>query len=243
MRFHIFQHVPFENEGTIGLWAKKEGASISKSLFYENTNLPLMESFEILIVLGGPMNIYEEKKFFFLKEEKKFIEKAIFAGKKVLGICLGAQLIADVMGAKITRNKSKEIGWFKAERTNIHPFLEKFPENFTVFQWHGDTFSIPEGAVRIAKSELCENQAFAYKDTVIGLQFHLESTPESIQALIDNCSDELVERPGIQTSKMMLSKKENFTLANQMMEQLMQNFLIQSSVLPSPNPSRVEEIV
>src|SRR5690606_32591469 len=112
-----------------------------------------------------------------MKEEKKLIEKAILKGKRVIGICLGAQLIADVLGARVFPNKEKEIGWFPIELTEEgqkSPFFAGFNKTETVFHWHGDTFEIPKGAEHIASSKVCENQAFLFDHKVLGLQFHLE---------------------------------------------------------------------
>jgi len=139
------------------------------------------------------MNIYEDEKYPWLKEVKRFIKRAIEKGKIVLGICLGAQLIADVLGGKVRRNERREIGWHsvsltpEAQRSEIFGLL---PERFIALQWHGDTFDVPPGATWMAKSEACAHQAFQH-GRAMGLQFHLEVSMDSIDDLVKNCSDEL----------------------------------------------------
>ena len=163
---------------------------------------------ERLVVMGGPMNIYEEDRYPWLIREKAFIADAIAQGKLILGVCLGAQLIADVLGGPVSSNQFKEIGWLPVSLTAAaasSPLFSNLPPEFIAFHWHGDTFQIPPGAVHAASSSGCAHQAFAYTNKVVGLQFHLESTTSSIQKLIDNCHDELVSEPYIQTPAEMLA--------------------------------------
>jgi GMP synthase (glutamine-hydrolysing) len=213
MRLHYLQHVPFEGPANIEPWAKSLGFTVAGTRLYEDENLPELNQFDWLVIMGGPMNIYEEDKYPWLGREKRFIAEAIENDKIVLGICLGAQLIADVTGGKVYRNSYKEIGWFpvsltsEARDSNVFSAL---PESFIAFHWHGDTFHLPPGAARIAESEACHIQAFEHKNgRVIGLQFHLESSPESIQLLIDNCGDELVEGRYIQKAHEILPRENH----------------------------------
>jgi GMP synthase-like glutamine amidotransferase len=176
MRIHSRQHEPFEGLGNIEVWAKNKGHSISRTLLFKNEKLSENSNFDWLVIMGGSMNIYEEDKFPWLREEKNFIAKAIAANKILLGVCLGSQLIADVLGGKVSKNKFKEIGWFPVSLTREarNPSIfSSLPCTFTAFHWHGDTFKIPQGAKRIAQSEGCANQAFEC-GRAIGLQFHLE---------------------------------------------------------------------
>lgn len=213
MKIHYLQHVPFENSGNIENWAIKNGFILSCTKLYEENSFPETEDFDFLIILGGPMNIYEEDKYLWLKKEKEFIKKAIESNKKVLGICLGAQLIADVLGAKVYKNPHKEIGWypvkFSKDAQNIYLF-NNLPEELSVIHWHGDTFNIPKESISIGSSEACKNQGFIYKNKVIGLQFHLETSVESLNNLIENCKDEIIKDKFIQTPEKMLLQKENF---------------------------------
>jgi len=202
MRIHSLQHVEFEGLANIEVWARAKGHSVSKTLLYENEKPPLLNEFDWLVIMGGPMNIYEEERYPWLVQEKKLIEDSIAGNKFVLGICLGAQLIANVLGARIFRNAHKEIGWHPVRLTESgkkSAIFRVLPETFIPFHWHGDTFELPEGAILTAKSEGCSHQAFEYNGRVIGLQFHLESSDESIRRLMDHCENELIGERYIQT--------------------------------------------
>lgn len=220
MRIHHLQHVPFEGLGSIEAVLSAKGHPHTATHLYRNEPLPEVDAFDLLIVMGGPMGVYDEGEHPFLEAEKRLIREAIARGKKLLGICLGAQLIADALGAKVTRNAHREIGWFpihrtpQAERTRFKGLL---PETMEVFHWHGDTFDIPEGAVLLASSEACRNQGFIVGDRVIALQFHLETTPDSARLLIDHGRDELVSAPFIQTEGEMLADAARFDAINALM--------------------------
>ncbi len=224
MRIHYLQHVPFEGLGSIEKWAIAKGYSITATQLYSKHFFPAMEDFDWLIVMGGPMNIYEHEKYPWLNNEKRFLEQAIAAGKIVLGICLGAQLLAHVLGARIYPNRLKEIGWFpvcktiKADNCNI---FKSFPSSLDVFHWHGDTFDLPAGAFRLASSAVCENQAFSFNDRIIGLQFHLETTQQGVEGLISNCGNEIIDSPYIQRAWEMLADETRFELINASMEVLL----------------------
>jgi GMP synthase-like glutamine amidotransferase len=154
----------------------------------------------MLAIMGGPMNVYEHDDYPWLVDEKQFIRKAIDAGKKVIGVCLGGQLLADVLGGEVTQNPQKEIGWHSITLTQAEvksPIFAGMPREMVVFQWHGDTFSIPPGAVHLAKNQACPNQAFLWGKHVLGLHFHLEYSRESIEKMLTHCGDEIVKSPCI----------------------------------------------
>ncbi len=204
MRIHVLQHVPFENEAWIGHWALEKKHSLTRTALYTYGELPALSEVDWLVVMGGPMGAYDEDKHSWLTEEKRYLEKALGEGKTVLGICLGAQIMAHVLGAEVRKNIHREIGWFPVERTTgagVSPFAELIPERFTAFHWHGDTFGIPEGAVPFARSEACENQGFLYGKRAWALQFHLESTRESINKLIHNSHEDLMGGEFVQSEK------------------------------------------
>lgn len=200
MRAHYFQHVEFEGLGSIQPWLINSGYEITSSQFYKSYELPDVSDVDFLIVLGGPMSVNDEEIFPWLSEEKQYIKHFIATGKPVLGICLGAQLIANSLGALVYRNKETEIGWFPIKWTDemFEPVF-KFSSLIDVFHWHGETFDIPEGAVRIAHNECCENQGFKFGESVVGLQFHLESTKTTVEQIVTHCGGELTQSFFIQS--------------------------------------------
>lgn len=213
MRIHYLQHVPFEGLNGMEPILKEKGHELSSTHLYNNQSLPLVQDIDWLIIMGGSMNIYEEKLYPWLNREKQFIKEAINAGKIVLGICLGAQLVADALGAKTYKNKYQEIGWFninKSLEAENTIFSTVIPEQIEVFHWHGETFDIPEGAIALAKSEGCENQGFIMGDRIVGLQFHLETTLISAQELIGNCRGQLDGSTYVQSENEMLSNIQRF---------------------------------
>ena len=219
MRAHYLQHVPFEGLGSIEYWLQNAGYEITNTQFFNSGVLPDIKDIDFLIIMGGPMSVNDITEHSWLVKEKKFIKSIIDTGKPVLGICLGAQLIANSMGCEVFPNSVKEIGWFTVEgveskSTSVFQFQDKIE----VFHWHGETFNLPTGAVQIAKSKGCENQAFQIGSNVIGLQFHLETTPGSAQEIVENCRDELVEGVYIQSEAEILSApKERYSSINSLM--------------------------
>ncbi|AFA49768.1 type 1 glutamine amidotransferase [Acetobacterium woodii] len=221
MRIHYLQHVSFENPGSILEWAESHRFPVTATLLYKNEALPELNEFDWLIVMGGPMNIDEESDYPWLKAEKQFLKKAIDSGKVVIGMCLGSQLIAAVIGGKVVQNTQKEIGWFPitfSEKAKALPLFAFFPENPMVFHWHGDTFiDLPAEAVMIAASKACQNQAFIYKKRVFGFQFHLENNGSIINDLIKNCSDEMIPGDYVQSPEAVLAHPEYITQDNRWM--------------------------
>jgi len=203
MNVHILQHVSFEGIGSIDKWLNQRNANVSYTLFYESNDLPALSKIDLIIIMGGPMSVHDELEFPWLVEEKRFLREAISAGIPMLGICLGAQLLASALGAEIYKNSQKEIGWFDITKVPNTDF--QFPDTLKVFHWHGETFTLPEGAVQLAQSVACEQQAFQYGKNIIGLQFHLETTPETIDSMIANCNEELVADNFIQSKSIIKS--------------------------------------
>ncbi len=205
MRAHYLQHVPFEGLGSIGPWLENAGYQITCSRLFESSELPPPDAMDLLVVMGGPMSVNDERDYLWLASEKHLIRQVVASGTPVLGICLGAQLIASAMGASVTASPEKEIGWFPVTATAGAAGTFRFPDTLRVFHWHGETFELPRGAVQLARGVACENQAFQLGDHVIGLQFHLETTPDSAREIIRHCEHELVAGPYIQSAAEMLS--------------------------------------
>ena len=185
MRIHHLQHVPFEGLGSMESYFRSGGHTMTSTHLYRGDRLPDINNLDFLIIMGGPMGVSDEAQYPYLTSEKAFIKTAMDSGKTVLGICLGAQLIADVLGAGVKKNTYREIGWFPLTRT---PEIRKtaldrcFPQFLDVFHWHGDRFEIPDGALPLASSMACDNQGFIIDDRIVGFQFHLETTEESARS-------------------------------------------------------------
>ena len=223
MRIHYLQHVPFEDLASMESWAASRGHTLSRTRLFSGERLPDLSSFDWLVVTGGPMNIYQEDRYAWLAEEKEFIGRAISGGKIVLGVCLGAQLISSVLGGMVTKNRYREIGWFQVRLTEegrASSVFSVLPDRFVALHWHGDTFSIPPGASRMAESDACPNQAFIL-GKAIGLQFHLESNPESMKRLIDHCAEEMTAGPYVQMPEDLAAARESYDGLRELMESLL----------------------
>jgi len=223
MRAHYLQHVSFEGLGSIEAWLKSAGYRITSTKFFEQSFLPAPDSCDLLIVMGGPMSVNDEERYPWLRMEKRFIRQVISLGTPVLGICLGAQLIAACLGEAVYPNRRKEIGWFPvqgiAHRDNT---IISFPAEIEVFHWHGETFDLPSTAILLASSAGCRNQAFQLGSTVIGLQFHLEITPASVKAMISHCDGEILPSKFVQKPSAMLDTgPRKFRAANELMDEVL----------------------
>jgi GMP synthase-like glutamine amidotransferase len=155
----------------------------------------------MLIAMGGPMSVNDDAELPWLRPEKQCVREAVARDIPVLGVCLGAQLIASALGTRVVRNPVQEIGWFPIHAVSASQPTFHFPSECVVFHWHGETFDLPDGAERLATSAGCENQAFQVGRHVIGLQFHLETTPETARAMVEHCRGELMPGPYVQTEE------------------------------------------
>ncbi len=228
MRIHVFQHIPFENEAQIGKWAAERGHSVTRTRFYADDPIPAMSKIDMLVIAGGFMNVYQYEEYPWLCREKTHIVDAIEAEIPIVGLCLGAQLIADVLGAHVVRNPEPEIGWFPVTLTagaRKHPVRAGLPDTLMAFHWHGDTFHLPTGAMRLARSEACANQAFIYQDRILGLQFHLEYSRENLEAMLLHCSDELVETSYVQCPDEIRSHPERVDASHVHLCRLLDNLV------------------
>jgi len=213
MHIHYLQHAAFEDAANISAWARERGHRLTHTRLDLDQSLPDPESLDWLIVMGGPMNVDEDEIYPWLAREKLFIRRVIDRGVPVLGVCLGGQMVCKVLGGQVTKNRQKEIGWFPLTLTSAaagSPIFASFPQLVPAFHWHGDTFSIPPGAIRLAASEGCDNQAFQYGRHVVALQFHWDYSLQSVEMMIRHCGDELIAAPGIQQPAEMLARAERF---------------------------------
>jgi GMP synthase (glutamine-hydrolysing) len=191
----ILQHVACETPGTI--WSVLEHAGIAVQIvrsFEEQTVPEELGDCQGLIVMGGPMGVYEQDKYHFLREEIRLIEQALERKTPVLGVCLGSQLLASVLGSAVRPGKSKEIGWHAVTLTDAaskDPLWHGLSETFTGLHWHGDIFDVPNGAVSLASSDLTACQAYRYGDFAYGLLFHLEITESMIREWLSVFAEEL----------------------------------------------------
>lgn len=219
-RICIIQHVPYETPGCIEYWIKNKSYRPEIIKIYSGEPLPAIENTDWLIVMGGPMSVHDTGIFPWLAGEKKFISRAIASGKIVIGICLGAQLVAEVLGGRVRRNEFREIGWYPVSRSGTgtgSKLTAMFADAETVFHWHGDTFEIPDGASHEFASEACRNQCFVYNEKVLALQFHIEVTGSLLEGMILNGKEELVAGKYIQESKELLDGAVNIKRNNDLM--------------------------
>ncbi|MCP5115400.1 MAG: glutamine amidotransferase [bacterium] len=184
MHVLVFRHIAMEHLGLIAAALDRGGIEYRyHDLFERPADHLSLEDAAGIISLGGPMSVNDDLGY--IRREIGLLEFALAVGKPILGICLGCQLIAKALGARVFRNPVKEIGWALVERTDagrIDPLLASFRDPETVLHWHGETFDLPTGATLLAQSENCANQAFRFGPNVYGLQFHLEATADMVAA-------------------------------------------------------------
>lgn len=201
----------------VGAWARARGDDIQRTRLYEGDVLPAMDSFDRLLVLGGPMSVHDQARYPWLDAERRFIEDAMTAGKRVVGICLGAQLLAQVLGATVRPQGYREIGWFPLyPRPGLtgSPLADLPMADHPALHWHGDTFALPAGARHLLASEACEHQAFLTDDGHLGLQCHLEWTPATARQLVVQAAAELDGSRWVQPREQIVSAQAPFASAN-----------------------------
>lgn len=231
VRVHYLQHVPFEGLGNIEALLIAHGYALSRTCMYRQERpLPPIDAIDALVVMGGPMGVHDEDAYPWLTPEKQLIASAIRRGIPVLGVCLGAQLIADVLGATVTKNEHEEIGWFPVQRTEnlTDQRIKNLPASFHALHWHGDTFAIPAAATNFISSAGCAHQAFVYGDNVLALQFHLEMLPSHVHSIYQECGDPNKSGRYIQRLDEMLLPAENFRRAGKILVELLETFIFKN---------------
>jgi GMP synthase-like glutamine amidotransferase len=224
MRVHWLQHAEHEGLGCIEPWLRERGHRVTATRLQRGEELPHVDDFDWLIAMGGPMNIYEHDRHPWLIREKFLIRDACVKKKQVLGICLGAQLIADVLGGKVTENREPEIGWFDValnSEAGKSPLFADFPARFPAFHWHGDTFAYPRDSTPLMSSEACERQAFSWGEgRVLGLQFHLEVEHDDARRWLETDAPE--PRRYVQDAAEILRDPERFAQNRRLMHRLLE---------------------
>jgi GMP synthase-like glutamine amidotransferase len=227
MNIHYIQHEPFEDLGCIRKWLQSKNYHVSHTHVWQGEGFPDPSKIDLLIIMGGSMSAYDDEILDWLPDEKKFIKACIDRNKKVIGICLGSQLLASVLGSKVYPGPQKEIGWFSVQLKDqiTSSLFNCFPKEFATMHWHGDTFDLPQGAILMASSALTKHQAFLYNDRVVGLQFHPEMNEAAIIGMIDE-TGELKKAQYVQTvdeikSHLLLCSENNkymFQLLDKLVE-------------------------
>jgi|SaaInlV_100m_DNA_5_1039725.scaffolds.fasta_scaffold20277_1 GMP synthase-like glutamine amidotransferase len=226
----IFQHVAFEGPAAIEPFIITKGHRVRVTKVYDNDLAAIHPNTDALVVMGGPMSTSDEARHDWLTEEKRAISEAIQKDMPILGICLGAQLLAEALGASVEPMGYREIGWHRVETNSEfreHALGKSFPTEFTPLHWHGDRFTIPDLALPIGSSEACANQGFVFGENQIGLQFHLEFDQCSVKRLAENAADELDGTRFVHTEQEMLKEHRFFSAAEQLLTNFLDDFIKQ----------------
>lgn len=232
MKFLVFQHIPNESPGWLIKAAQRKGIILDTIQSWKQYRIPPLSNYNALIIMGGPMGVYDGKDIFPSKEDEINIIKSTIGKMPILGICLGSQLIAHALGAVVHKNiiegkHIKEIGYYDVDLTiegQNDPLFAGFPTKTKILQWHGDAFELPKGAKLLATSPNCPNQAFSYKNTY-GLLFHLEFTPEMVERQIEADKEWIHKNFEIDEEKLLKEAKQKEDLMRQQSTKLLNNFL------------------
>ena len=228
MRLHLLHHDVVDTSGTnISRWAENKGYAIEHTYLCNNEALPAMEAFDWLIVMGGSQHAWEEDIYPWLSAEKKFIAQALEDKKIILGICFGAQLLAETLGAEVFINPHNEIGWHEVTLTpegQRSYLFQNVPEQFITFHWHADHFALPPGCTRLAYSEATENQAYICRERrIVGIQFHPEYPLESVKYFVQEFGDMMQNGPYVAGKEKTLSQTDQIPETYGLMAAILDN--------------------
>jgi GMP synthase-like glutamine amidotransferase len=225
MKVQIIQHVDYEKPGHIARWLERSGVTPEVTNVSQEAPGYAAKDLDALVIMGGPMGVYDEDDYGWLAGEKQYVRDVLAGDAKVLGICLGAQILAEALGAEVYKGHRTEIGWGEVGMTPAgekHALLKHVPVSPVVLHWHGDTFNLPDGAVRIFSNEHYPNQGFIWKDRVLALQFHMEFLPGHLPGLIERSPDVEFGQGGIPGIDELLNGP--FADANKVLDVVLDNF-------------------
>ena len=237
LRVRVLEHTPYEGIGNIERWLLWRNARVETTRLYSGSDrLPDLDTCDLIIVMGGPMSVNDEADHPWLAGEKAFIREAVAEGKAVVGICLGAQLIASALGARIYPMDRPEIGWLEVHATPVTTGSFRFPGRVPVLHWHGEACELPPGAILLADSADCPVQAFQIGTRVVGLQCHLEATPRSLEAMIEHESDDLNGYSGLPDEHQLRDVPASYFSRNAQLMEAVLSYVTRQ--LPASNADR-----
>jgi len=233
MNVILLKHFDFDDPAVFTDWAKSEGHRLTiLNPTQQQLDPSLLDDTGLLIIGGSPTSAYEDDKCPWLAPEKAFVKNAIDREIKVFGICFGAQMLAELLGGRAYPHSLKEIGWHTIQRNEeAHPALAALPDSFRSLQWHGDTFDLPPGATLLAGSEYCANQAYAWGDYILAVQFHMETSSPCIHTMLDVWESDLKpDIPSIQRSADIVQESERTVESFAMLHGILNAFADMSPV-------------